>query len=737
MSIHEEKQIGKYILINQIGIGGFAKVYLGFHIPTSQKVAIKILNKLQLKQNPETSFHLQNEISILKQVSHPNIVRLFEIIETPLKIYLITELCSNGELFDYISNKDKLNESTAKSFYIQILNAIEYLHSQCIVHRDIKPENMLLDEHYNIKLIDFGISEKYIKGEQLAKPCGTIVYAPPEMHKRKMYVPLLSDIWSSGIVLYAMLCGYLPFNSEHSEDTTISNIVNEQVEFPTYVSELAKDLIRRILEKEPLQRYGIDDIRNHPWIKDSDELVKSKYKYKSALINMNMINNDILDECCQVYSGNRDKIVNSVTNGMFNEHYGLYSIVLYKKQKEMKGDDVCNNNILSTTTATDEGITFTPPYSNVVLKIKENIIHSPERINYNINDDFLLENNLLFFTEDKINNCKVFPTPTKRKYEHHSNNNNNNNNKHISSSINRSAELCNYIATSTSDINNKNKRHSLFTSSTKNKQSSRSLESKRKYKINLRKMTLFKEKQPKHNFPHQLSTSSSIQDKQQQQQQYKKHQNIISTLPLTAQTKKSKHALLAHRCVSASKHNQNTHFNISTYLNTNSIPSLNTSSIKHSNHLHQCCSTKPNSNSTVSKHNKTIKIIKNIQNERNTVNKHHRRLRTFSIDIKPLLPQQNKTIFNKQIIDLNCIVFLSQSELLGKLLCMFKDYKISAFKKSKYKYHCNKKGIFFEIEIFKLDETLPNISYFTINSKLGSITTSSVDLNGFINEICK
>ena len=160
-------QIGDYILHHEIGRGGFAIVYKGTHIPTNEIVAIKIIDKNQISSDSLNFKRVESEISILKIVNHKNIIKLYEILETPQKIYLVMEYCERGELFDYIVNNKKLTEKQSCIFFQEIIDCIEYLHNEKISHRDIKPENMLLtqiskkNKNLEIKLIDFGISTKY------------------------------------------------------------------------------------------------------------------------------------------------------------------------------------------------------------------------------------------------------------------------------------------------------------------------------------------------------------------------------------------------------------------------------------------------------------------------------------------------------------------------------------------------------------------------------------------------
>ena len=187
--------------------------------------------------------------------------------ETPQKIYLVMELCEGGELFDYIVSKERLDENQACHFFQEIINALDYLHSQNIVHRDIKPENMLLDkikDKISIKIIDFGISTSYTNEALLSTPCGTATYAPPEMHKGEEYYGLLSDVWSSGVVLYAMVYGYLPF-CEEDEDVDVKNIIAGDYELAEEVSEDVRDLIKHCMDIDPLERFDLDQIKQHKW----------------------------------------------------------------------------------------------------------------------------------------------------------------------------------------------------------------------------------------------------------------------------------------------------------------------------------------------------------------------------------------------------------------------------------------------------------------------------------------
>ena len=209
-------QIGEYRMMRDLGEGTFGKVKLGIHVRTKKKVAIKILEAKIIAKMSDTS-RVAREIKILKEVKHRNIIQLYKIIETSYAIYMIMEYAEGGELFDYIVSKGRLGEKEAAFFYYQLIQGIEFLHTRFkIAHRDLKPENLLLDKDCKtIKIVDFGLSNIYkdSSGAEilLATPCGSPCYAAPEMVENSKYKGYTVDVWSSGITLFAMICGYLPF----------------------------------------------------------------------------------------------------------------------------------------------------------------------------------------------------------------------------------------------------------------------------------------------------------------------------------------------------------------------------------------------------------------------------------------------------------------------------------------------------------------------------------------------
>jgi 5'-AMP-activated protein kinase catalytic alpha subunit len=246
-----------------IGEGTFGKVKLGHHILTSERVAIKILEKDKIK-DPGDAERVSREIKILKQVRHIQIVQLYEIIETPKQFYLIMEYANGGELFDFIVHHGKVKETLACRLFLQMLSGLEYLHSLGISHRDLKPENLLLDDEMNVKIVDFGLSNIFRPGELLKTACGSPCYAAPEMIAGKRYDGSKSDLWSCGIILFALICGYLPFEDPNTANLYKKILVGE-FKPAKWVSTEGKDLLKKILRVDPDMRPSISEIRSHPW----------------------------------------------------------------------------------------------------------------------------------------------------------------------------------------------------------------------------------------------------------------------------------------------------------------------------------------------------------------------------------------------------------------------------------------------------------------------------------------
>jgi len=230
---------------------------------------------------------VEKEIIILKSLMHKNLIQIYSVIEDPSTIFLIMEFVNGGELFEYICLKQRLTELEACKFFQDMISGIEYLHKQGIVHRDLKPENLLLTNKKEIKIVDFGLSNIYKKGELLKTPCGSPCYAAPEMILGNRYNGLMVDIWSSGIILFAMVFGFLPFD-EPSQDVLYQKITKGKYTVPSCSSERFQDFIKRILTTDPKKRINLDEIKIHPWFNFiSPKLFQGIYlkKYKIPVKN--------------------------------------------------------------------------------------------------------------------------------------------------------------------------------------------------------------------------------------------------------------------------------------------------------------------------------------------------------------------------------------------------------------------------------------------------------------------
>ncbi|XP_064144970.1 serine/threonine-protein kinase SIK2 isoform X2 [Loxodonta africana] len=256
-------RVGFYDIEGTLGKGNFAVVKLGRHRITKTEVAIKIIDKSQLDTvNLEKIYR---EVQIMKMLDHPHIIKLYQVMETKNMLYLVTEYAKNGEIFDYLANHGRLNESEARRKFWQILSAVDYCHGRKIVHRDLKAENLLLDNNMNIKIADFGFGNFFKSGELLATWCGSPPYAAPEVFEGQQYEGPQLDIWSMGVVLYVLVCGALPFDGP-TLPVLRQRVLEGRFRIPYFMSEDCEHLIRRMLVLDPSKRLTIAQIKEHKWM---------------------------------------------------------------------------------------------------------------------------------------------------------------------------------------------------------------------------------------------------------------------------------------------------------------------------------------------------------------------------------------------------------------------------------------------------------------------------------------
>lgn len=257
--MEENQMIGDYKLIRTIGQGISGKVKLAVNTKNDQEVAIKIIKKSSFEQKPNLNQKIQREISLMKLIDHPHILGLVDVLESPRHLYIITEYSSKGELFDYLVQKRFLPQDEAVKFFRQIIYGLEYLHSLGICHRDLKPENILLDANYNIKIADFGFA-RFVQSNIAETSCGSPHYAAPEVIRGQPYEGKKADIWSCGVIFYALMAGYLPFDDPNIRNL-LAKVKRGVYSMPKTFSPEAKALINGMLQIDPSNRFTIAQIK--------------------------------------------------------------------------------------------------------------------------------------------------------------------------------------------------------------------------------------------------------------------------------------------------------------------------------------------------------------------------------------------------------------------------------------------------------------------------------------------
>ncbi|KAG1457306.1 hypothetical protein G6F46_007312 [Rhizopus delemar] len=265
-----KKYIGDYSVGKTLGKGASGRVKLGVCRTTGRQVAIKIISKSHLAANPAIEKAVRREIAIMKLIHHPNVMSLIDVIDDPASsdLYLILEYVEGGELFEYLVSKGRLDEAEARHHFQQIILGLDYCHHHLICHRDLKPENLLLDSNHNIKIADFGMASLQPLGSLLETSCGSPHYASPEIVAGMPYHGSSCDIWSCGVILFALLTGHLPFDDENIRQL-LRKVKSGKYVMPDNISKSAQDLIRRILVIDPSKRLTLKQIMEHPWFKET------------------------------------------------------------------------------------------------------------------------------------------------------------------------------------------------------------------------------------------------------------------------------------------------------------------------------------------------------------------------------------------------------------------------------------------------------------------------------------
>jgi serine/threonine protein kinase len=259
-----ESRIGNYVIQNQLGSGTFATVWRATHVLTKVSVAIKVISKNSVDDDDAVT-RLTRELNFMKQMRHPFIAEFYEHLEDDDAHYYCMEYAENNNILHFITTNGPLSENQGRHYFSQLISVLDYLHTDLrVCHRDLKAENLLLDRHNNIRVIDFGLSNQFNSVRPLMNTaCGSPPYASPEMIKGNPYSQA-ADIWSSGIVLYSMLTGMLPFDDDNLQ-TLLRKIVTQDVTYPSFLSPALIDLLRRMLTKNPELRITLPEIKEHDW----------------------------------------------------------------------------------------------------------------------------------------------------------------------------------------------------------------------------------------------------------------------------------------------------------------------------------------------------------------------------------------------------------------------------------------------------------------------------------------
>lgn len=381
----QPSKIGHYILGETLGFGTFGKVKTAKHHLTGHKVAVKILNRTKIK-NLDVVGKIRREIQNLKLFRHPHIIKLYQVISTPNDIFMIMEYVSGGELFDYIVKKGRLGEDEARRFFQQIVSGVDYCHRHMVVHRDLKPENLLLDDNLNVKIADFGLSNMMMDGEFLRTSCGSPNYASPEIISGRLYAGPEIDIWSCGVILYALLCGTLPFDDEHVP-TLFKKIRSGVFPIPDYLNGSVVSLLNHMLQVDPIKRATVKDIIQHDWFRKD----LPAYLFPSAAVATTIadgqsangqqqqqatIDYDIIGEVCDKFGVSEQDVHDAVLQGDPHDQLNIaYHLIIDNKRIEEEASKLDNSELLMASSPPPHG--FSPDFtSSTVVRSPRHRLYS-------------------------------------------------------------------------------------------------------------------------------------------------------------------------------------------------------------------------------------------------------------------------------------------------------------------------------------------------------------------------
>ncbi|XP_051792581.1 hormonally up-regulated neu tumor-associated kinase homolog [Acanthochromis polyacanthus] len=341
-SFPHSKRVGSYLVGKMINKGSFAKVMEGLHIGTGEKVAIKVIDKKKARQDSYVLKNMKREPRIHQMVRHPHIVVLLETLETENSYYMVMELCAGGDLMDRICERKRLEEREVRRYTRQILSAVDHLHKHGIVHRDLKIENFLLDEHNNIKIVDFGLSNtlkaESLSLELLSTQCGSPAYAAPELLAHRKYGPKV-DVWSVGVSMFAMLTGTLPFTVEPFNIKQLHQkmVSGEISSIPSDISKGAVSFVLSLLEPDPDKRPSVREAMEERWINEGHaKKPLHTLSHKNRLCPEDL-NSSVLTYMTESLGYSLSEVIHTLTTNRPSAIMASYHLLLNKLNRNPKG----------------------------------------------------------------------------------------------------------------------------------------------------------------------------------------------------------------------------------------------------------------------------------------------------------------------------------------------------------------------------------------------------------------
>uniref|UniRef100_A0A8C6P1H6 BR serine/threonine kinase 2 n=1 Tax=Nothobranchius furzeri TaxID=105023 RepID=A0A8C6P1H6_NOTFU len=334
--------VGPYRLEKTLGKGQTGLVKLGVHCVTCQKVAVKIVNREKLSES--VLMKVEREIAILKLIEHPHVLKLHDVYENKKYLYLVLEHVSGGELFDYLVKKGRLTPKEARKFFRQIMSALDFCHSHSICHRDLKPENLLLDEKNNIRIADFGMASLQVGDSLLETSCGSPHYACPEVIRGEKYDGRKADVWSCGVILFALLVGALPFDDDNLRNL-LEKVKLGVFHMPHFIPPDCQNLLRGMIEVDASKRLTLEVIQKHTWYiggknePEPEQPVPRKVTIRS-LPSAEDIDPDVLDSMHSLGCfRDKNKLLKDLLSDDENQEKMIYFLLLDRKERYPSQED--------------------------------------------------------------------------------------------------------------------------------------------------------------------------------------------------------------------------------------------------------------------------------------------------------------------------------------------------------------------------------------------------------------